>query len=254
MGIVPYWVHRHIEMCICFVRKRKMMFQFRHFSLQYSENFCKIARIKIYACISASVYGMIYAMNIRISRRMTSMKKISTRDICLISVFVALIVSLSQLAIPLPGGVPLTLQTFIVPFSAAVLGAKRGAIAAIVYLLLGAIGLPVFAGFGGGFGRIIGPWGGFLLSYPFMAFIVGFAADRQKKLWLAVGLAIGSLLNLTMGMIQFAIVTQQPLWAAFLAAMRPFLLPELIKMVTVFVTAPGVRKLLGQINMEARGS
>ncbi|MCL2392129.1 MAG: biotin transporter BioY [Oscillospiraceae bacterium] len=172
------------------------------------------------------------------------MKKMSTRDICLISLFVALIASISQLAIPLPGGVPLTMQTFIVPFSAAILGAKRGAIAAIVYLLLGAVGLPVFTQFGGGLGRIVGPWGGFLLSYPLMSLIVGFSASKQKKLWFAIGLVLGSLLNLTMGMVQFAFVTEQSLEAAFLAAMAPFIFPEAIKMTLVFLTAPVLRKLL----------
>ncbi|MCL2841903.1 MAG: biotin transporter BioY [Oscillospiraceae bacterium] len=179
------------------------------------------------------------------------MRKISTRDICLISIFVALIISLSQLALPLPRGVPLTLQTFIVPFSATILGARRGAIAAIAYLLLGAVGLPVFAGFGGGLGRLIGPWGGFLLSYPIMAFVVGFAADKQRKYWLVVGLVCGSLLNLTMGMVQFAIVTGQSLWAAFLAAMMPFFLPEAIKMIMVFLSAPGIRKAFSKNGMLA---
>jgi len=172
------------------------------------------------------------------------MKKISTRDICLISLFVALIASLSQLSIPLPGGVPFTMQTFIVPFSAAILGAKRGAIAAIVYLLLGAIGLPVFTQFGGGLGRIIGPWGGFLLSYPIMSLIVGFSADKQKKVWLAIGLVLGMLINLTMGMFQFAFVTNQSLEAAFLAAVMPFILFELIKIAFVFTIAPALRKRL----------
>lgn len=172
------------------------------------------------------------------------MRNISTRDICLISLFVALIAALSQMAIPLPGGVPLTLQTFIVPFSAAILGARRGAIAAVAYLLLGAVGLPVFAGYGGGVGRLVGLWGGFLLSYPFMAFIVGFAAERRKKYWLAVGLVCGSMLNLTMGMVQFAIVSEQSLQAAFLAAMMPFFVPEAIKMTMVFLLVPSIRRAL----------
>ena len=175
--------------------------------------------------------------------------KLPARDICFISIFVALIVAFSQLSIPLPGGVPLALQSFIVPFSAAILGAKRGTIAAVVYLLLGAVGLPVFVGFGGGLGRIIGPWGGFLLSYPFMSFVVGFAADKQKSAWLIAGLALGSLLNLTMGMFQFSIVTQQSLWIAFGAAMAPFFLPEAIKMTMVFILAPRIRKMLSAHGM-----
>ncbi|MCL2546616.1 MAG: biotin transporter BioY [Oscillospiraceae bacterium] len=170
--------------------------------------------------------------------------KMSIRDMCVISVFVALIVAVSQLAVPLPGGVPMTLQTFIIPFVAAVLGAKKGAIAAFVYVLLGAVGLPVFAGFHGGFHFIIGPTGGYILSYPLMAFIVGFSADRKKLIWLALGLILGSLLNLSMGTIQFALITGSSLQSAFFLAFTPFILIELLKMGLVFVITPIMRKAL----------
>ena len=170
--------------------------------------------------------------------------KISVRDMCVIAVFVALIAALTQVTIPLPGGVPLTLQTFIISFSAAMLGARRGAVAALVYLLLGAVGLPVFVGFGGGFGRIIGPWGGYLLSYPLVSLIVGHMAEKEGRQHLVMGLALGVIVNLSIGMGQLALVTGQSLGAAFAVGVLPFLLPEVIKMSAVFVLAATVKRAL----------
>jgi len=153
---------------------------------------------------------------------------------CLIALFTAVIAVMAQISIPLPWGVPFTMQPFAVALAGVVLGAKKGLAAAILYLALGAVGAPVFANFGGGFDRIIGPWGGFLLSYPFFAFIAGYAADKRRKLTLAIGLGVGSFINLTMGMMQFGFVNGVPLQEAFLAAFAPFVLLEIIKMIGVF--------------------
>lgn len=155
-----------------------------------------------------------------------------------------MIATVSQLAIPLPGGVPITLQTFIIPLAGVVLGSKRGAIAAFIYVLLGAIGVPVFAGFTGGPGSILGPRGGFILSYPFMAFVVGFGADTEKRLFLVIGLIVGTIINLSMGMFHFAFVTDNTLQNAFFVAVAPFILIEAIKMVFVFILGLKMREIL----------
>ena len=161
----------------------------------------------------------------------------SVRVMCYISLFVAIIVVLSQIAIPLPGGVPLTLGTFSVALAAAILGAKRGAMALLIYILLGAIGLPVFANLNGGIHVILGPTGGFIISYPVMAFIIGFAAEKNHRLWLAGGLIVGSLVNLSLGTLQFAFVGGHTLLVAFGFAFAPFIVVEMIKMGMVLVLA-----------------
>lgn len=97
----------------------------------------------------------------------------SIQDICMIGVLTAVIVIMAQIAIPMPLGVPMTMQTFAVTLAAIILGPKNSAVASIVYLLLGAVGLPVFSNFTGGFSRLAGPTGGFLLSFPIMAYIIG---------------------------------------------------------------------------------
>jgi len=182
--------------------------------------------------------------------------KNTIRDLCLIAVFAAVIAVMAQIVIPMPWGVPFTMQTFAVPLAGAILGAKKGITCAIVYLLLGAVGVPVFAGFGAGLDRFIGPWGGYLWSYPLFAFVVGFGADQSMKIqsikgkffWLASGLLAGSVINLTMGMIQFAVVSGANLQAAFIAAVAPFLIGEFVKLSLVFMTAPKIRKTIGRLS------
>jgi biotin transport system substrate-specific component len=173
-----------------------------------------------------------------------SKKKISVRELCYISLFTAILAILAQISIPLPLGVPLTLQTFAVALAAIILGSKKGAAAVIVYVLLGAAGAPVFTNFGGGFHRIIGPWGGFILSYPIMAFVIGYAADKNKKIWLALGLPLAALINLSLGTVQFGFVGGVSLAEAFAAAFAPFIAVEAIKMALAFSAGVIIRKVL----------
>jgi len=94
----------------------------------------------------------------------------------------------AQIAIPL-FPVPFTLQVLAVILSGLLLGVRTGALAQAVYLLVGAVGAPVFAGFTGGLGHIFGPTGGYLISYPIAAAVAGLAAktvaggSRRRALW-----------------------------------------------------------------------
>jgi biotin transport system substrate-specific component len=180
--------------------------------------------------------------------------KIPTKDLCFIAIFVAIIAALAQLAIPMPLGVPLTMQTFAIMFSGATLGAKRGAIAAAIYVLLGAVGAPVFAGFNGGFHVVIGPTGGYIWSFPILAFLAGLGADLAsgnfKRKWylFAALLVAGFALNLSLGMLQLALVLNLSFQAAFLAAVLPFIVPEIIKATLVFVATPKLRQAISMFN------
>jgi biotin transport system substrate-specific component len=85
----------------------------------------------------------------------------------------------AQIAIPLPWTpVPITGQTFAVVLSGAVLGARRGALAQLLYLAGGSVGLPVFAEGGAGFAKLVGPTGGYLVAFPIAAAITGALAER----------------------------------------------------------------------------
>jgi len=122
-------------------------------------------------------------------------------------------------------------------------GQKGGALAALIYVLLGAAGLPVFAHFQGGLHVILGPTGGYILSYPLMAFIAGFFADKNNRPLLALGLFFGFAVCLAIGMLQFALILGHDLQTAFLLAVAPFIPVEALKMAAVFITAPIIRNL-----------
>ena len=94
------------------------------------------------------------------------MKKTKTKEIILISLSAALICICSWIQVP--SAVPFTLQTFAVFLVSAVLGAKKGVAATLVYILLGAVGLPVFSGFQGGVGVLLGATGGYVFGFVFI--------------------------------------------------------------------------------------
>jgi biotin transport system substrate-specific component len=152
-----------------------------------------------------------------------------TKDITATALFTALIAVMSQISVPMPLGVPLTLQTFAIPLAGIVLGAKRATVATLLYLGMGAIGLPVFAGFGGGIGSLFGPTGGFLFSFPLLALFAGLGSERGNACGMAVGLALGTAANYAVGTAFFAVTQGQTIVAALSACVIPFLPTAVLK-------------------------
>ncbi|KKM87460.1 hypothetical protein LCGC14_1268650 [marine sediment metagenome] len=104
-----------------------------------------------------------------------------TKDIAIIALFAALTAVGSLIKIPLGfTPVPITLQVFFVLFAGLILGPVRGALALLAYLVIGAVGIPVFAGGTGGFQAIVGPSGGYLYGFVIAAFVVGLVARSIK--------------------------------------------------------------------------
>lgn len=174
----------------------------------------------------------------------TSRTSFSAKDLCQIGIFTALIVVCSQLSIPMPAGVPMTLQTLIIPIAGIVLGAKRGTIAACLYVLLGAVGLPVFAGFTGGLGILFGMTGGFILSFPLMALFAGLGSRRNKKLPTMAGLVTGAVVNYLAGMLLFAVITGSDMKYAFTACVLPFIPTSVIKIILAALLGLQLKKAL----------
>lgn len=103
-------------------------------------------------------------------------------DLALIASFAALIAVCALLpAIPVGGLVPITLQTFGVLLAGTVLGARRGFLAVLLYLAVGAIGLPVFSGGAAGLAPFAGPSAGYLIAFPFAALLAGFLVERLPR-------------------------------------------------------------------------
>lgn len=130
--------------------------------------------------------------------------KFRALDLTLVSLFVALMAVGANITTIAPflqvGGVPITLQTFFAILSGLILGSRLGAIAMIVYAMLGMVGAPVFAGFFGGIGIILRPTFGFILSYIFAAYITGKIVEKKKSLPAFILAAlIGTAINYVFG-------------------------------------------------------
>jgi len=169
---------------------------------------------------------------------------LNVRDICLIGMLVAVIVFCAQLSIPFPGGVPFSLQTFGIALAGITLGAKRGAVAAAVYILLGAVGVPVFVHFSGGLHHIAGPTGGFILSFPLIALFAGLGAKSERVLVRAAWIAGGLGLNYVCGLLFFNFVTGLGLRAGFMVAVLPFLLFDVVRVGLLVTVGWRVRRAL----------
>jgi biotin transport system substrate-specific component len=104
---------------------------------------------------------------------------VKVKEISLIAIFVSLMAIGSQIIIPL-GPIPFTMQLVVVFLSGFLLKPKNSLIVQIIYLLLGVFGVPVFSGFSGGMIHIIGPSGGFLISFPFSAFVISLCKFSKK--------------------------------------------------------------------------
>ncbi len=175
--------------------------------------------------------------------------KISIQDICYVALFTAVIAIMAQLSIPMPLGVPMTMQTFAITLAAIVLGSKRGCISTLVYVLLGAIGVPVFAGFTGGTQHLIGPTGGFLISFPLMAFVIGLAVDKCKDLKgsVVIFVTLGTILNYAVGVLLFCLLTGSSVIAAIAACVLPFVPTAIIKAVVASLLGLQIRRRLVNI-------
>ena len=160
--------------------------------------------------------------------------KTTTRELALIAMGAALIAVCSWIAVP--AAIPFTLQTFAVCLVTALFGLKMGLWTVAVYLLLGAVGVPVFSGFKGGLAALLGTTGGYLVGFLFTALIVGIAVDKfgRKLPVLIVSMVLGILLCYTFGTAWFVLVYTREsgpigVGTALGWCVLPYLLPDAIK-------------------------
>lgn len=172
------------------------------------------------------------------------MNQLTVKQISRIGLFTALTIILSQISIPMPYGVPMTLQTFIIPLVAVLLGKKEGTFVALIYILLGLIGIPVFAGFSGGASIFFGPTGGFILSFPLMAYLSGIGSEKESKSQVLLWLLMGAVANYVVGMFYFSYVTSSSLMVAFTACVLPFIPTALIKIGLIFIVSEKLKPMV----------
>ena len=179
-------------------------------------------------------------------------KKFPTERIALIAVMAAVICVLSPIAIPLSGGVPISLATFAVMLTGVLLGPIDGALATLVFLLLGMVGVPVFSSYQAGLGVLFGKTGGFILGYIPLVLCSGlFLRGKNFSVWKAVGgMLLGTVILYTFGAVWFLILTHATWKLVLSATVMPFLPGDAIKILLVCLLAPVLMKALEK--MKAR--
>lgn len=177
--------------------------------------------------------------------------KLSPRNMLLTAMFTTITAVLAQISIPLPfSPVPFAMQILGVFLAGGILGYKLGALSQIIYLLLGAVGAPIFAQMLGGIGVIVGPTGGYLIAYPFAAALVGYTMEKYQHFKGAFwGMFLGLWLVYTVGLIQLKIVTGLSWQAAFLSGVAPFIIFDLIKVLIAVMSSVTIINALKRNNL-----
>jgi len=185
----------------------------------------------------------------------------SVRNMAFIAVMAALICVAAPFSVPMPGLVPISLATFAVYLAGGILGWKKGTIAVIVYVLLGAVGLPVFSGGEGGLAKLFGVTGGYIIGYIPCVLMTGLFIDLfyKKKAsgeknplkngtWaIPAGMVIGTAVLYAFGTAWFVIARGVTLEVALASCVVPFLIGDAIKIVCATVITAALRNRLAAI-------
>lgn len=141
--------------------------------------------------------------------------------------------------------VPITLQTLFTGLAGVLLGGYGGALSQIVYVLLGIIGLPVFAGGKAGLGILLGPTGGYLIGFIAAAYVIGKITRAKQECglaWIVLALAAGNLVIYALGTLQLSLVAHISLFKAVMVGVVPFLIGALLKLLAAALLAYKLRE------------
>lgn len=175
-----------------------------------------------------------------------------TYDVAYIGIFTALITICSWISIPT--AIPFTLQTFAVFLSVSILGGKRGTLAVVVYVLLGAVGVPVFAEFTGGIGIIMNNTGGYIIGFIFAALVM-WLTERilGRELWArGIAMVLGLIVCYAFGTAWFMLVYMRDSGAVGLSTVLgwcviPYIIPDALKIALALTLSSLLRKPLAGI-------
>lgn len=173
-------------------------------------------------------------------------KKVSTKTLALTGVMTAVTCIAGPVSIPLPiSPVPVSLTNFAVYLSAYVLGMKKGTISYCIYLLTGFVGLPVFSAFSSGPAKLLGPTGGYLIGFIFMALISGMTADRtSSRLLCFFGMALGTAVCYLFGTLWLSYQAGISFVTALAAGVIPFIPGDIMKIILVIPAGERIRRQL----------
>lgn len=174
------------------------------------------------------------------------MKQLSTvRNTAFVALLAAILCVLAPLSLP-AGAIPVSLASFAIFIIAGCVKTKYSVIAVIVYILLGAFGLPVFSAFTGGFHRIAGITGGYIIGYIPCALIIGLLVNKyeNKKFIYPLSMIAGTFACYFTGTIWYMLQTKAEIAAALLTCVVPFLLGDVLKITTASILSIPLRRRL----------
>ena len=177
-----------------------------------------------------------------------------TASLTLCGLFAAIMAVCSIITVPLGfTPVPINLGTLGVFLAGGILGRKYGTISIAVYVILGAVGIPIFAGFKGGLGVLAGPTGGYIIGYILAAFVVGLIVDfflkddfgiGKQYLICVIAMVAGLFVCYLLGTIWFIVSTGTGVWASLVACVFPFLPGDALKIVAAPLLVRRLRIIL----------
>ncbi len=170
-------------------------------------------------------------------------KALTVKDMVSCALFAALTGIFSQIGIPI-GDVPINLALFAVFLSGGVLGSYKGAVSVLVYIMMGAVGIPVFANFRGGLSVLAGPTGGYILGYLIAALVVGMVSTYWgDSFWkLVLGMVSGLALCYLFGTVWYVALTGTKILPALSVCVIPFLPGDGVKIVLAGLLVPELNK------------
>lgn len=174
---------------------------------------------------------------------------ITPKELPILALFAALTAIFSQISIPLPfSPIPINLALLSVFIAGGLLGGVKGSISQFVYVILGAIGLPVFANFSGGLSVLVGPTGGYIFGYILCSIIIGGLLKKfgRSLLSISLSLILGLIGCYTLGTLWFMFITGNTLYPSLILCVFPFIIGDVFKIILgVFL----IKRLEGSIKI-----
>ena len=162
-----------------------------------------------------------------------------------IGVVSALLCAVGPLSIPLPfTPVPISLIQLVLITSVYALGTRNAFISTIIYLFIGALGVPVFSGFGAGIGALAGPTGGYLIGFIFLVLISGYFINKRRgKIFSFLGMVLGNAVCYAFGTLWLSLQMSLTFGQAFLIGVAPYVAFDLIKSLMCLSAGDKIRSL-----------
>ena len=167
------------------------------------------------------------------------------------AVMTAVMAVVSPFSLPI-GPIPISRCNFVIYLTTYVLGWKRATTATLVYVLLGAVGAPVFSGFGAGLGKVLGPTGGYIVGYIFLALVAGLFVEKfpDSRVLQLVGMVVGTAVLYALGTAWFCVQGGKTVGYAMAYCVIPFLAGDAAKIIVTLVVGPLLRRRLAEAGLD----